>query len=431
MTVWQYAQLRVTYEDRLAASGNWTIAWYGPDASTQHTAEVYNNVVAELNNAGTQGWELVNVAVMDAGDSRHLSSERDWSLTRYTFRRPQDLTAAKRAEPTQRGETPIRISPPHPLPAPDDVLAGSMTADRGTLVTLTAYWLPDREPADRPTGDRDRGPAPGRLLISRKEGRPRSQADMNLIKFFRLEYEAPDVTPERRERIKVAAADYAASWLEGRSGVTWWLTPQRLLLSQAADVLDGSADWLRGLVEDPLTAAVSRAGVTGPMVPIGAGITAYYVAAPLTGPLEDAARICEIAGIVIGLATGAHPLVIACAKRLAHDEAGQMLSGAFDQVITSIDAGHDSPADPGRDTKLQSPESSQLEEEPVWPLGRPPLPPAGPSPSGPSGRPPLRPAGPSPSGPSELEEPGPSGRPPLRPAGPSPSGPSGPGVPGV
>jgi hypothetical protein len=30
-----------------------------------------------------------------------------------------------------------------------------MTAELGTLVTLTAYWLPDREPADRTTEDRD------------------------------------------------------------------------------------------------------------------------------------------------------------------------------------------------------------------------------------------------------------------------------------
>ena len=85
MTVWQYAQLRVTHADRLVAGDSWTIAWYGPDATKQDTAEVYSDVVAELNRAGTQGWELVDVAAMDAGDSRHLPGERDWSLTRYTF----------------------------------------------------------------------------------------------------------------------------------------------------------------------------------------------------------------------------------------------------------------------------------------------------------------------------------------------------------
>ena len=352
MTVWQYAQLKVTHEDRLAASDNWTIAWYGPDATTQDTAEVYGDVVAELNRAGTQGWELIDVAAMDAGDSRHLSGERDWSLTGYTFRRPQDLTAAERAEPVQQGESP-RSQPTrtglHPLPAPDNTLAGSITAEPGTLVTLTAYWLPDGEPADRTIEDRDPGSALGRLLISRKTTPLRSQASLGLTESLRLGYEAPDITPEQREQIQAAAADYAASWIEDQLDATWWQTPQRLLLSQAADVLDGSAEWLRGLVEHSLSAAASTAGAAGPLVDIGAGITANLVTEPLTAPLEDTAQACEITGIVIGLATGAHPLVIACAHRLAHDEAGHLLSKGFEQVLASIDADHDPNADPRLD----------------------------------------------------------------------------------
>lgn len=59
--------------------------------------------------------------------------------------------------------------------------------------------------------------------------------------------------------------------------------------------------------------------------------------ARLTAPLGDAARVCEIAGIVIGLVTGMHPLVMACAKRLAHDELGNMLARGFEQLINSID----------------------------------------------------------------------------------------------
>jgi len=39
-------------------------------------------------------------------------------------------------------------------------------------------------------------------------------------------------------------------------------------------VLDGSAEWLRGLVEHPLAAAASTAGAAGPLVDIGVGIAA-------------------------------------------------------------------------------------------------------------------------------------------------------------
>src|SRR5690348_16344809 len=99
MKVWQYAQLMVRYENRLAAAA-WTITWHGPDASRQDTAGDYDGVVAELNRAGEQGWELVDVATWDAGDNRTVLTKgtNDWSITRYTFRRPYYLAAATSPE---------------------------------------------------------------------------------------------------------------------------------------------------------------------------------------------------------------------------------------------------------------------------------------------------------------------------------------------
>jgi hypothetical protein len=55
--------------------------------------------------------------------------------------------------------------------------------------------------------------------------------------------------------------------------------------------------------------------------------------AQVTAPIENAVRICEIAGIAIGTATGAHPLVIACMKRLAHDELGKVFTRAFKRLL--------------------------------------------------------------------------------------------------
>jgi hypothetical protein len=101
MTEWQYAQLRVTYEIA-SRGGKWTIDWHGPDATTTHDkVEVYSDVVAELNRAGTQGWELADIATSTA-EADSPSTGRDWSLTRYTFRRLYD-SAAESAERTQQG----------------------------------------------------------------------------------------------------------------------------------------------------------------------------------------------------------------------------------------------------------------------------------------------------------------------------------------
>jgi hypothetical protein len=278
---------------------------------------------------------------------RHFqtSGTGDWSVTRYTFRRPYDHAAATSPEPIpQRG--PIGVAPlgsgqsarPHGAE-----LAGSVAAEPVTAVRLTACWLPDNEPAGGAIEGRGQGLAAGRVLVRREVAYPLGQADIDEIESLRAEYETPGVSKDRREQISDAAADYAASWVEGQFGVTWWQASRSLSLSQAAGLLGGSAEWLRGLVEHPLADAASAAGAAGPVVDIGAGITANFVTAPLTRPLEGAARGCEIAGIVIGLATGAHPLVLACAKRLAHDEVGQVLSSGFEQAIRSIGAAPEPP----------------------------------------------------------------------------------------
>ena len=479
MTVWQYAQLEVRYDSRSAES-QWTITWHGSDASRQDTAGAYDAVVAELNRAGTEGWELTDVATLDVGDNRHFltSGTGDWSITRYTFRRPYDAAVATSTEPIPQPLPPAEPAPPRvrrlpptrtarpraqpPLPPTEPALPGvqpvtpaapagpgvqpltpaapagpgvqpltpaapagpgvqpltpaapagpgvqpltpaapagpgvqpltpaapagpgvqpltpaaparrqgadpaaSAAAGSVTLVRLTAYWLGDSEPPGAAIEGRGQGLAVGRVLIRRGVARPRSQADVDAIESLRAECQAPGVSKERREQIAAAAADYAASRVEGQFGGTWWRTSQSFPLSQAADLLDGSAEWLRGLVDRPLDDAASAAGAAGPFVPIGAGITANFVTAPLTRPLEGAARVCEIAGIVIGLAAGVPPLVLACAKRLAYDEIGQVLSGGFEQAITSIGAARDRTAGAAPDAKVQAPEPPR----PTWTPG--------------------------------------------------------------
>ena len=55
MTVWQYAQLRVVHDNRLAPlGGKWTVDWHGPDATRHDVVEGYGAVVAELGRAGAR-----------------------------------------------------------------------------------------------------------------------------------------------------------------------------------------------------------------------------------------------------------------------------------------------------------------------------------------------------------------------------------------
>ena len=241
------------------------------------------------------------------------------------------------------------------LPDDSHVSAGSipLTGEQSaaqpepaTLVRLTVFWWQDSEPAGSTGKGRGVGSPAGRLLIGYTAFQPDDHADISSIASLRAQYQAPDVKEDQREKIKDAAAEYAASRVEAQLGITWE-TPQSFPLTDIVDLLNGSAEWMRGLVEHPLTDIASAAGAEGPLVSVAGGITANFTMAQVTAPVEGAVRICEIAGIVIGTVTGAHPLVIACVKRLAHDELGDVLTRGFKRLLDSIGTGREKPA--GRD----------------------------------------------------------------------------------
>jgi hypothetical protein len=303
------------------------MTWHGPDSTTESKTSSYGDVLVELNRAGNEGWELIDVAALDAEGSGDSSSRRDWSLTRYTFRRSlRDQTkpfsqtmGIDQSARTQSGNA-----------------AGPDSTESVTLVRFAVYCEQDDDSAGSDSHDSDSGLGTGRFFMVREVAHLHNRADIDMIESLGHRYKAPGLSEDLREQIKAAVADYAANWAEGQWGTTWWQTPQSLSLSQAADLFDGSADWLRGLIDHPVADALSVAGVEGPAVPVGE-ITARFVTAQVTAPLEGAALICEIAGIVIGALTGAHVLVLACAKRFAHDEAQRLLGKGFEQVINSIE----------------------------------------------------------------------------------------------
>lgn len=126
-----------------------------------------------------------------------------------------------------------------------------------------------------------------------------------------------------RERLTDAAADYFA----GKYGdpvfatVTQaWVTEGAFPETALADVCNRIGDGLSSVVESPLEAVGTELHIPGLLDATMAGIGTNLVLEPVTGPLGDVAQLCEIVGVVVGVLTGFHPLALASAKMLAHDE---------------------------------------------------------------------------------------------------------------
>ena len=333
-----------------------TVRWHGPELNVGENYSDSNQTVVELlNRFGADAWELAGI--QDYREAEVGSSHSDASrlLTVYTFKRPRVPTGPKDTEVIQKGESPRSQSvrkDQSAHPKADD-LTESQSAESATLVSFTVYLL-----RDRATDGRGSGQATVRLLIERKVADPHSQADIDMIKSFRVIYENSNANDDLREKIKAAAAAYASSRVESQLGDAWWKTAEGFPLSEAADLLNGSADWLRGLVEHPLANIASWAAAEGPIVPIDAGIAAEAVTAPLTAPLGSAARFCEVAGIALAMAMGAHQLAIACTKRLAHDELGEKLAEGIERILNSIFADRERVAGGARSMGRQGPSGS-------------------------------------------------------------------------
>jgi hypothetical protein len=341
MTVWQYAQLTVIVERRPTQGDKRTVLWHGPGpGGSEDYSQSGQTALELLNRFGADGWVLAGIQDYDDGaaESSHWDGRR--LLTIYTFRRLHTPTGTKGADRIQEEKGSLQSQQArtgrgaHPK---DGNLAEVDLAGSATLISFTVSWLWDSGPEASGVDGRSLGLATGGLAIERKIVRLPSQADIGEIEASFIEYEDPKTSQDRREEIKKAAADYAASWMEGQWGDTWWKTSSSFPFSEAANVLNSSADWLRSLVENPLADVASAAGAEGPAVSIATNIITRFVAEPVTAPLEAAARICEVAGIVIFTAVGAHPLAMACVKLLAHDELNDVLAKGFEQIPDAIE----------------------------------------------------------------------------------------------
>ena len=88
--------------------------------------------------------------------------------------------------------------------------------------------------------------------------------------------------------------------VEDKLDISWWETRDNFPLSSAADDLDKSDLKSCGDLLTVLSLVAHVAGAGGPAVSILTGITAEAATARLAAPLGDAARLCEVVGILGG-----------------------------------------------------------------------------------------------------------------------------------
>ena len=153
-----------------------------------------------------------------------------------------------------------------------------------------------------------------------------------------------EVSPEK---LVEATADYLATVLGGplfTAATQFWKT-ESFPEIEAVDAIEGASGQLQGVVDTPLRGVGVAFGLSPGEAAITAGISTNLILAPITGPLDKAASFIEVAGIVIGLATGAHGLVLACIKPLLHSQLEHLLSqGIVNIVCGSHTAGPQSDA---------------------------------------------------------------------------------------
>lgn len=139
------------------------------------------------------------------------------------------------------------------------------------------------------------------------------------------------VAEDLGERLNEALAESMAD----RIAEMTWKIDDGLSDGQIADLVASLPDSVKTIVQEKLDGLAQVAGVPAPVALLGADVTATLVLSPVLKPVENGLHTLEIVGIVIGLITGLHPLVIACAKHLAHDEFGSMLATAIKQAMKS------------------------------------------------------------------------------------------------
>jgi hypothetical protein len=129
------------------------------------------------------------------------------------------------------------------------------------------------------------------------------------------------------EKVVDASADWGASQVEERVWPKVAVGPSQ---SSMAVRVPGAIDQVAGVLQSAVTSSFNGVatgiGVAPGAAAVSAGICSNLVLAPITGPLDQVATFIEVAGLIAALATGAHPLALACGKLLLHSQVEKLLA---------------------------------------------------------------------------------------------------------
>jgi hypothetical protein len=142
-----------------------------------------------------------------------------------------------------------------------------------------------------------------------------------------------------RERLSDAASNYLADkWGDPVFAVATerWITQDSFPETAAAEACNNIANGLNIIVEKPLEKIGTEIRLPGPVTAAAAGIGAELILQPVTEQLGHAADFLEITGVVIGVMTGLHPLALASAKMLAHDQFHDVVARGLKEAAVKV-----------------------------------------------------------------------------------------------
>jgi hypothetical protein len=151
-----------------------------------------------------------------------------------------------------------------------------------------------------------------------------------------------------RERLGKAASDYVATKLGDpafAAAAERWITRDNYPETALIEVCHRISSGLGTIVEKPLGEIGTELRLPGPEAATAAGIGAALVLQPVTEPLGRLSTFLEITGVVVGVATGLHPLALASAKSLAHDRFHDFVARGFREAARQVFEGPAEPAE--------------------------------------------------------------------------------------